>query len=133
MAGYSAFGTKLLIGTSTIGSLTAINGPAVSVDTIDVSAHDSTNAYREFVAGLIDGGEISVEGNLASATAGNVFMTAIESRTTQSITVTFPSGTAGSWSMAGIVTGFETQSPFDGKLGFSASVKVTGKPTLAST
>ena len=134
MAGLSAYGTIFTLGstgsTGVIGNLTNISGPGISADTIDVTSHDSTGAYRQFVAGLIDGGEISLEGNLVTAAAGNAFMTAINARSTTACSVIFP--TIGKWAFAAVPTAFETQTPHDGKIGFTASVKVTGKPTLSS-
>ena len=134
MAGLSAFGTIFTLGstgsTGVIGNLTGISGPGISADTIDVTSHDSSAGYRQFVAGLIDGGEISLEGNLLTAAAGNAFMTAINARSTTACSIIFP--TIGKWTFSGIAVGFETDSPHDGKIGFSASVKVTGQPTLSS-
>jgi len=131
MAGRSAYGTYLTISGSTVAGLTGISGPSVSADTIDVTAHDSADAYREFVAGLIDGGEISFEGNLISAAAGNVVMNAINARTTTACTIVFPGAGTPTWTFVGIPTAFETDGPHDGKIGISGSIKVTGKPSLA--
>ena len=136
MAGYSAFKTWFCFTTSTdnaVANLTNIGGPGISVDTIDVSAHDSADAFREFAAGVADGGEISLEGNLVSATAGNIILTELAGRKSTTCTVIFSTEANAFWKFSGIVTGFETEAPFDGKIGFTASVKVTGKPTLAAT
>jgi len=219
MAGFSAYGTILRIDMAGAGNavaeLTNISGPSVSVDTIDVSTHDSwrhgavvgavtftngTNvvnrvghglvngnvisfqlgvggalpaelslnrwyyvinraadtfqvsltpggaivtftddgsatvnahragAFREFVAGLIDAGEISFEGNLIDVTQSDEIMDAIVDRDVLEFEIEFPEGEE--WSFDGIVTGFEVSAPHDGKIGFSASVKVTGEPEL---
>ena len=136
MAGLSAFGTKFVLGdTSTaagslIGNLTGISGPNISVDTIDVTAHDSTGGYRAFVAGLIDPGEISIEGNLVTAAAGNVILTELSARTSTKAAIVFPGGAA--WaSTSCLVVGFETDAPHDGKIGFSATLKISGTPALS--
>lgn len=137
MAGLSALGTKFVLGSSStaagsvIANLTGISGPSISVDTIDVTAHDSTNSFREFVAGIIDAGEVSLEGNFVSATAGNIVLTELTARTSTKATIVFPSG-AYWYSTGSLVTGLETDAPFDGKIGFSATVKLIGKPTLSS-
>ena len=155
MAGHSAYGT--LLGTATsasmldlttnpsswtyIGDLTGIGGPNMSVDTIDVTAHDSTGGFREFVAGLIDGGDITFEGNLLTAAAGDEIIELAEERANVLFIVKFPtSGTIvadannrEAWLLAGSVVGFETNAPHDGKIGFSASIKLTGQPFLTST
>lgn len=44
-----------------IGKLTNIGGPNESVDDIDVTDMASTDARREFMAGLIDSGEVSAD------------------------------------------------------------------------
>ncbi len=135
MAGYAGLGTILTIALVPVAELTSIGGPSVSADTIDVSAHhDPTGApfaYREYVAGLLDGGEVSMEGNLTDAAAANVVLTALNSRAEQAIAITFPATVGAAWGFQGIVTGFETSAPHDGKLGFSASIKVTGRPTIS--
>jgi len=139
MAGHSAFGTWLCISTSTarnIANLTGISGPGISLDTIDVTAHDSADAFREFVAGVADGGEVSFEGNLVSAAKGNEILTELANRKSTKCSVHFAVDPATTfytmWYFHGIFTGFETDAPFDDKIGFSASIKVTGKPTLSS-
>ena len=132
MAGYSGFGTTLSIAGTPVAELTSISGPTVSADSIDVTSHGSTNAYREFVAGLIDGGEISMEGNLTTAVAGNIILTAIHNRAEVQVVITFPAAAGvATWTTQAIVTGFETDAPHDDKLGFSATIKVTGRPVLA--
>ncbi len=135
MAGYAGLGTILSIGGTDVAEVTSISGPGVSADTIDVSSHDSLadeDAYRTYVAGLLDGGEVSLEGNLTTAVAGNVIMTALEARVTAVIVITFPAAAGvATWTFDGLVTAFETSAPHDGKLGFSASIKVSGQPVLA--
>jgi len=138
MAGYAGLGTILHLGApinEDVAELTNIGGPGVSADTIDVSSHDSLaddDAYRTYVAGLLDGGEVSMEGNLTTVAAAGHIMTALEGRVAIPITITFPALAGGyTWVFDGIVTAFETAAPHDGKLGFSSSIKVTGQPVLS--
>ena len=164
MAGFSALGTKLVMrsstfstwggvgfhptsgawSTQTIADLTNISGPTMSAEEIDVSSHDSDGSFREFVAGFLDPGEISLEGNLT--VDGGVFslLTAFNDRTNREFAVVFPAtGTStaalstGSWishwlgwAFEGTVTGVETAAPFDDKASFSATVRVSGAPVL---
>ncbi len=52
MAGVgAAFGTKLKIATAEVAKLTSVGGLELSADTIDVTALDSTDGFREFVGG----------------------------------------------------------------------------------
>ena len=153
MSGYSAFGTLLGVATSRnvldlttrpsswtyIGELTNIGGPSITVDTIDVSAHDSADAFREFTAGLIDGGDVSFEGNFIDADDGVEITDLAETREIISFCVRFPTtGTStemnyDTWLLTGALVNFETEAPFDGKIGFTGNVKVSGKPFLTST
>ena len=155
MAGESAFGTAFGVSTGVsaldlstrpstwnyIGDLTNISGPSISVDTIDVTAHDSADAAREFVAGVIDGGDITLEGNFTDAASGEELTDLIDTRSIISFIVKFPTtGTHATstvnmeaWLFTGAFVGLETDAPFDGKIGFSASVKLSGKPFLTST
>src|SRR6185503_8970184 len=42
-----------------IAQISSLSGPNLQAETIDVTTHDSPSAIREFVSGLIDGGEVS--------------------------------------------------------------------------
>ena len=136
MSGYSAFGSFFCLGTTStaqaVANVSNISGPGVTADTIDVTSHDSADTFREYVAGVIDGGEVTLEGNLISAAAGNTILTELTARTSTTCSVIMSTEANAFWTFDGIVTNFETQAPYDGKLGFNASIKVTGKPTLAA-
>jgi hypothetical protein len=60
MPGTHAFGTTFSWNSAVIAGLTAINGIELSVDTIDVTTHQSANYYKEILPGLIDPGEVSI-------------------------------------------------------------------------
>lgn len=49
---------------TTIAEVKDIQGPSITVDTIDVTSHDSVDGFREFVAGMIDGAEVTLDCNL---------------------------------------------------------------------
>ncbi|AQU06107.1 phage tail tube protein [Dehalococcoides mccartyi] len=126
-----AYGTTLARAGNTIAELTGINGPAMSADTIEVTHHQSENGFREYIQGLKDGGEISLEGSfIPGDTNGQVgLISDFNEGNSQTFVITFP-GNIATWSFSGIVTKIENQAPFDGKLAFNAAVKITGKPTL---
>ena len=126
-SGVAAFGTSI---SPSAGEITNISGPGISVDEVEITNHNSADEFKEFVAGLIDGGEFSVEGNLTSTVVTGVYNDLL-ARTSKSYTITFPNGMT--WTFTGYPKSFETDSPVDGKLGFSATFRVTGKPVLAST
>jgi predicted secreted protein len=128
--GVFAHGTTLTLGSDLIAELTNVSGPTIAVDTIDVTSHDSADKFREFVAGLKDGGEISVEGNLITAVQGNLILTNVASGDEEDVIITFGDGPA-TFTCKGFATAFEPGAPHDDKLSFSATFKITGKPVLA--
>ena len=130
----SGFGTKFNWNAVDIAEGTNITGPSESADMIDVTSHDSPNAYREFVAGLRNGGDISIEGNFIKGdTAGQIAMHAdLQSGAKRAWIIKFPGWAAGAPQISGFgfVTAFDPTFPYEDKIGFSATVKVTGIPTL---
>ena len=129
-----ALGTKLQIGTDTpvtVAGLTSIGGLELSADTIDVTTLDSDGAYREFIAGFKDAGEVSLEGylELEEGKGQKDLYDLFESGETEDFTILFPND-MGSWQFKGVVTGFSTSADLEDPLSFSATIKVSGKPTL---
>jgi len=131
----SAFGTSITIDSAAIAELTNIGGVDISMDTIDVTNHDSSDAYREFIGGLIDAGEVPIEGNFYPGDAGQVaLLTALNARTASAFVITFPASVGATWTFNALVTGFmAAEAPVDGVLPFSATLKISGKPALAVT
>lgn len=129
-----ALGTKLQIGKDspvTVAGLTSIGGLELSADTIDVTTLDSDGAYREFVAGFKDAGEVSLEGylELEPEKGQKDLYDLFESGETEDFSILFPNN-MGSWEFKGVVTGFATGADLEDPLSFSATIKVSGKPTL---
>ncbi len=125
----AAFSSSLFISGVAVAELTSIGGPGLSGDTIDLSNHQSTARARHFVAGMIDGGEVSMEGNLtasyvATLAAGNrlpcVLMFPVED----------PADPHLHWTFYGYLTAFSSDAPYEGKASFSATVKISGLPYL---
>jgi len=131
----AAFGAVLTYtsGAKVVGELTSISGISISADAIEVTSHGSTSAYREFVAGLIDGGEFSVEGNhIAENTGQQQILTHLNSRAAAAMTIVYPDSS--DWSASCLCTAYSAaDAPMDGKLSFSATFKITGVPTLTYT
>jgi predicted secreted protein len=131
VAGEDGFGTQLLrFNGSTfesIASLTSISGPGLSRETIDVTAHDSPDAWMEFLGGLKDGGEVSCDANRRPS-VHDVLIADFEDDDARTYRMEWRSGAA--WTFDGILTGYECDSPYDDKLSASLTWKVTGKPVV---
>lgn len=136
-SGESGFGTLLNWDSQNIAELSSISGPSETADTIDVTSHDSDDTYKEFVAGLRDGGDISFEGNLITTdTDGQIAMhTDFQAGSKKAFIVKFPDWVETTHEYPqitgnGIVTAFAADFPSDDKISLSGTIKVTGKPTL---
>ncbi|SHH86571.1 phage tail tube protein [Desulfosporosinus lacus] len=130
----STFGTTLTRAGSAIAEITNISSPKLTAGEIDVTSMDSANGYKEYIQGMRDGGDVSVEGNfINSDTNGQVgLVTDFNAGTVQSFVITFPDGTT--WTFSAFVKGFELDdAEVEGKMGFKATLKVTGKPVLGIT
>lgn len=113
-----------------IASLTSIGGVDITADDIDVTAHDSTDDYREFIQGLKDGGSVTLEGNFTHVASQIGLKTLLDSGDVVAMKIEFPDALA-TWTFSGYVNALSTSAPMEDKISFSASVKVTGKPVLA--
>lgn len=135
-AAKAAFGVTLSRNSNVIAELTSIGSPKLSLETADVTSHQSSDSYREYIGTLLDGGEVAIEGNfISSDTDGQIgLITDMEAKTVQSFVITFPTAITATWTFTALVTAFEIgDMAVDGTLTFSATLKISGKPTLAIT
>lgn len=134
MAKSQSVGTKFTVDTKKVGGLSSIGGVEVSSDTTDVTALDNTTGYKEYLGGFKDGGEVPLEGFLDGEDEGQEAMyAALEDQAEHDFAIDFPAKIGKSWTFKGIVTKFATNAAVGDAVKYSASVKVTGKPTLAKT
>ena len=139
MAKYSAFGTTLKrggTGGTAVAQVMSISGPGLSLDTEDVTSHDSTSGWEEVVGTILRSGEVSIDiaydpGGATHKNASGGLIYDLASRTAQTWAITFPSSPAVSWTFSALVTGFEPSMPVDGGLTAAVKMKLTGAPTLA--
>jgi predicted secreted protein len=117
---------------TTLAEVTGITPPAMARDTVDATHEESPGAWREFIAGLKDGGEVSMDLNFVPGGTAAAALTAEldldGSLATKNRQILFPDGSY--FSFAAILTGFEPDAPIDDKMSASVTFKVTGKPTL---
>jgi hypothetical protein len=116
-----------------LAEVTNVEGPGIKFDTIDVTHYASPEAFKEFIAGFGDGGEVTLECNfIPSDTAGQVaFITDAKAKTVREVIITTPAGTT--WTFDALVTSLEFKEPLEEQLGFTATLKVSGNPTLGIT
>lgn len=129
---YDAYGSILKRGATTIAGVRTISGPSLSLDTVDVTTHDSPNAWREFIATLIDAGEVTLDIVWDPDDTTQISLrTDLIARTAVGYSVTMPDATPQVWSFSGFVTAYQPNAPVDGELSASVTIKITGAVTIA--
>jgi predicted secreted protein len=138
MAKLSSYGTEIYRGTSGAGTLIAqvqnISGPGLSLDTEDVTSHDSTGGWAEFIGTILQPGEVSFDINYAptaythDATTG--LIADLVGREVRNFKLIFPDTGTTEWLFSALVTGFEPSEPVAGALSASVTMTLTGQPTL---
>ncbi|MEW2383381.1 phage tail tube protein [Micromonospora sp. NPDC047707] len=137
MAGIDGFGTQFQRGDgadpevfTAIGNCTNISGPGLSRETLDVTAHDSPDAWMEFVGSLKDGGEVSLDVNY-DPDKHDALVADLDDDEPRNYRLVFPTTAAAQWAFGAVMTGFEPSAPYDDKLTATLTFKVSGKPVLS--
>ncbi|RMB81278.1 phage tail tube protein [Streptomyces shenzhenensis] len=136
MAGMDGFGVQLKRGDgqspevfTKIADVTSLNPPGISRETLDVTSHDSVNAWMEFLGGLKDPGEVSADVNYQPS-KHDLLVADFEDDAPRNYQIVFPDEDATTWAFPAILTGFEPEAPYDDKATASLTWKVSGKPTI---
>jgi len=138
MAGIDSFGIALERSDMTpttpvfapIANVTNLSGPEIERETYDVTAHDSADGWREFIGGLKDGGEVSIEVNF-DPRDHQTLLADLDDTEARDYKITFP-GAIGSWAFKAFMTGISAEAPVDDKMSGEMTFKVTGKPVLTA-
>jgi len=119
-----------------IGEVVNITPPGGTKDIIDVTHMGSTDATREFLAGLLDPGEASLEINWTPDDATDSLLQGIlferQSREYQIVWTLADTSTA-TCVFEAFMTGYERTSTLGEKMSATITLKVTGVPTWTST
>ena len=138
-----AHGTLLKIGDAAtpiegftvVAEVTDLGGPSLTLETIDVTSHDSVNGWREFIGGLLDGGEVSFTINYIPTNSTHDASTGLikdmKDRTIRNFQLIFPDAGTTTWTIAALITGFEPSEPIDSQLVADVTLKLSGEPSLA--
>jgi len=132
-------GTGCLVNVATITEVftaltesTGYGGPSQARDSIDASHNESPNQFKEFLAGWADAGEIKVDGHYLPDAETKLLLD-LQYGVTRNYKLVVPAATSYTWTLRGFVTRFEPSYPMDGKMVCTATIKLTGKPTIAAT
>jgi len=118
-----------------IGELTRIGAVDLTVGKVDATTLGTSDYYKEYVPGLIDPGDLEIEGLWDPDDVGQALIfTDLHLRATQTWLITFPAGVSSATCTG---SGFLSKFTFgeatpEGLVTFSATIVVTAKPTLTA-
>jgi len=112
-----------------VAEVTNITWPGYTRDAVDATNMASPNEFREFIPGLMDAGEVTIEMNFIPS-ASDVILAALTAGTGQ-FKIAAASGV--NIVFSAIVTAFTPQAPLEDKMSASATFKITGKPVWAAS
>ena len=125
---YHGHGTTLTIGGTSVGQIISISGPNQTRDSIEVSNMGSTSKWREFIPGMLDAGECTLDVVYDGTTVATLLAAQLTA-TANTVAVTFPD--SGTWTAAGFITSLGHSVPYDDKVTQSVGIKFTAAPTAA--
>lgn len=103
----------------------------LKLDLTDATHMESPSAFREKIATIKDGGDVTLQGNFLPGVAGHQLLTTdYKNRTLRNFKVVWPDGSSTTWSFSAYITNLAPNSSFDGKLSWSIQVSISGAPTL---
>lgn len=117
-----------------LAEVTDITGPGMSRELPDATHMKSPGGWREFLGGLKDAGEITVECNhlpnneTHGAESGVLSLFASGER--RAWRIKFPVSPEKIWEMDAVVSAFEPSFPVEDKLMLSVTLKVSGQPAF---
>ena len=125
MSGISGFGTTLAGSvTGAIGQVTKISLSGQDVNDIDITTMLSPNGWKEFIAGLKDAKEITLDLLYEGANMDTI-LGALGGEN-ENWTITIPD--AATFVCEGYVKALGTQIPMDDKISQSMTIKLSGEP-----
>lgn len=132
--GIHGHGASLTIAATAVGNINTISGPNLTRDSIDISTMDSGTKHREFIPGMIDAGEISVDLQYDGTTVATLLKNQLTA-SAQAIVLSVPDAgtvtTSSTYTGTGFITSLGHAIPHDDKVTQSVGIKLTGTLTLA--
>lgn len=130
-AAVSGFGSVLKKGATAIAEIKSISGPSLSRNTIDATNMDSANGWKEFIGGLKDAGEVSIECNFLPTNATQkAAYTDLGDGSVDAYSIVWSDSGGTTWTFNAICVGFDPKAELDGALSATMKFKLTGAPTL---
>jgi len=108
-----------------IAEVIEVTPPNAQVDDVEAT-HNRT---REYIAGLIEGGEAAIGMNRIPGSTTEILLMGLQTTgERRSIRIVWPNNTI--WEFVGHVKGYETSSPIDDRMTATCTFKVDGSQTI---
>jgi len=127
------YGATLAKGATSIIEITDMGEFGISRAPVDVTSHDSDNSGNEYIAGLIEGGELTITGNFISTdTAGQIAAISgdFKAGTKSTYTVTLANTEASTFAFTAHVKSWKVKADLKGAQKVTITFKISGKPTF---
>ena len=122
-------------GTTTHISVSKATATVLNFYADNISAVLAQSTNREFIAGLLDGGEVSAEMNFlpANATQNEAagILKTMKDRTLRNWQIVWTDAGPTTWSIAAFITAFEPSASIEDRMTASITLKISGDSTLA--
>jgi len=131
------YGTLLKVGdggsptevfTTLDAEVTSITPFGYTREAIDATHMQSPDSFKEYIAGLMDAGEVSIEMSFVPSSSDPLVAALVAGA--QNYQILFPS--VATFTFRAICTSYSPTAPVDGKMTASAAFKISGKPVFAS-
>ena len=112
-----------------LAEVLSVTPPSINVETVETTHMGSDDGFREYIASLKDGGEVTVNLNYVEASA--TLLQTLVLAGVETWRITFPGSST--FAFSGIPTAFAFDDVvIDSKIAMSLTIKVTGKPTFTA-
>lgn len=128
---FAGVGTVFKRGAVAIAEIISIAGPNISRAHIDVTSLDSTDGYREFIAGFRDAGEVTLSMNFTRDTWDD-FKDDIDNEDSVGYSIVLSDTGETTISFDGLVTALGMAVPFDDKVTSDVTIKIDSVLTMTS-
>lgn len=127
------------------GNLRSISGPGITIDSVDSSYMGTTYMVREFIPGMLNPGEITLEiifdpdEMVTHDPFSDAYMAGgwvNDAAVTETVTITWPVPynltNGATWAASGFITGVSPEAPMEDLMTASVTVQLTGDITYAA-
>jgi hypothetical protein len=112
-----------------VAEVTEVKPPNLQVADVEATHFTSDNRTREYIPGLIEGGEASVMMNRIPGSVTELMLMGLQTSGTKvPVLITWPNQTT--WQFIGHVKGYETVSPVGDRMTATCVFKVDGAQTI---